>query len=415
MRSAGSFFELERYEPSLLRTSLPLDGGGAGAPPGKLLLSDALSCVKALREESDERVDLVYMDPPFATGSAREVTVTPGDGATGHLHLTAYEDPGDMGAYLERMSALLEELRELLSEAGSLVLHCDHRASPSLSMLLDEIFGPGDRRAGPPRPGFRNEVVWSYGLGGSSPRCYPKKHDTLLWYTKARRWHFEAPMTAATSARMRGLQKKLPDVWTDVPTLNNMAHERTGYPTQKPLRLLERVISAHSRPGDLVYDPFCGSGTTILAAERLGRAWIGSDSSELALHVTRKRLLAMPAPPPFSVLSHRTERRPAGGPRLVVSFEATRGGGLRAVLEGLELPPDDPLLPLSADDPLGSLRLVDAWAVDPCYDGVTVRPAWMASRDAAGALPSCSPELSGCGRVVVLAYDLLGRRLVVGV
>ena len=415
MKPPRRFREIERYDPSLLGTSAAPEEGGEGARPGLLLLSDARSCTDALRDVLESPVHLVYMDPPFATGSSRDVVVTLTGEDERSLRLTVYEDPGDMDAYLQRMGAVLTELRDLLDDEGSLLLHCDHRASPSLALLLDEVFGPGDRRSGPTRPGFRSEIVWSYGLGGSSPRCYPKKHDTLLWYSKGERWHFAPPMTPATSARMRGRHKKLPDVWTDIPSLNNMARERTGYPTQKPLALLERVISAHTRPGDLVYDPFCGSGTTVLAAERLGRAWIGSDASELALHTTKKRLLALPSPPAFSVLA--TESRAERGPRpkLAVSFETTSRGKLRAVLDGLTLPAGDPLAPLSSGDPIDDLHLLDAWAVDSRYDGRILRPGWIALRDGGGTLASRSPELSGRARLAVLGHDLLGRRLTVGV
>ncbi|MEO7094183.1 MAG: site-specific DNA-methyltransferase, partial [Polyangiales bacterium] len=172
-------------------------------------------------------------------------------------------------------------------------------------------FGPGDRdpRRSTPTPGFRSELIWTYGLGGSSSRVYPRKHDTILWYTKGARWTFEPPRIPARSMRMRGQSKKqldvmigpprldgddaearsLGDVW-DVAAINNMARERTGYPTQKPLVLLERLVAAHSRPGDLVLDPCCGSGTTLVAARTLGRRAIGIDASPEAIRVASARL-----------------------------------------------------------------------------------------------------------------------------
>ena len=166
------------------------------------------------------------------------------------------------------------------------------------------MFGAGDRDPGGGQ-GFRNEIIWTYGLGGSSSRFYPRKHDTIFWYTRGREWFFDPPKMAARSVRMRGQLKKQIDVFVgperldspvdsdvwDVAAINNMATERTGYPTQKPLALLERLVSAHSRPGELVLDPFCGSGTTLVAAKKLGRRALGMDASAEAVRIARQRLL----------------------------------------------------------------------------------------------------------------------------
>lgn len=227
------------------------------------------------------QVSLVYADPPFDTG--RSFRDTAGR--------EAYRDRTGPGQWLTELEQLLVVARELLTPEGSLVLHCDHRRAHHAAVLCDEVFGAGARGDDPRAPGFRNELVWCYGLGGSSPRYYPRKHDTLLWYTRGRAWHFEAPRMAARSRRMAGQTKKVPD-WWDLPSLNNMAAERTGYPTQKPLALLERLVGAHTRPGELVLDPCCGSGTTLVAAHRLGRRFVGIDCGELAIETTLMRLAA---------------------------------------------------------------------------------------------------------------------------
>ena len=150
-----------------------------------------------------------------------------------------------------------------------------------LKVAMDGVFG---------RANFRNEVIWRYGLGGSSPRLWSRKHDILLFYTKSGKWHFDKPTEPATSNMMAGESKGMRDVWVDIPTINNMAAERLGYPTQKPLALLERVVEASSREGDLVLDPFCGCGTTIHAAQNLRRRWIGIDICVNACKVIEKRL-----------------------------------------------------------------------------------------------------------------------------
>jgi DNA modification methylase len=235
--------------------------------------------LEVMRRLIDERglagkIALAYLDPPFGTGR----------------DFGAYDDRWADGrrGLVESLRPRLETIHALLTDDGSILVHLDHRVAHVVAVLLDDLFGPGDRdrRGG---AGFRNEIIWTYGLGGSSSRFYPRKHDTILWYTKGDRWTFDPPTMPARSQRMKGKQKKQIDVW-DVPAINNMARERTGYPTQKPLELLERFVAAHSRAGELVLDPYCGSGTTLVAAKALGRRALGIDASPEAVRVARGRL-----------------------------------------------------------------------------------------------------------------------------
>jgi len=271
--------------------------------PVEILEGDNLEVMRRLLDEPSVRgrVALAYLDPPFGTGR----------------NFGAYDDRWAEGrkGLVDMLRPRLEAIHALLADDGSILVHLDHRAAHVVAILLDELFGAGDRdpRGNVARAGFRNEIIWTYGLGGSSSRFYPRKHDTILWYTKGDRWTFDPPKIPARSARMKGMQKKaldvfvgppaleegddgfLPsDVW-DVAAINNMAKERTGYPTQKPRALLDRLVGAHSRPGDLVLDPFCGSGTTIVAARDLGRRAIGIDASAEAVRVARARLSSVVA------------------------------------------------------------------------------------------------------------------------
>lgn len=219
---------------------------------------------------ADASVDLVYADPPFNTGQTQS-------GRAG-----AYEDAwpttADWVDWLrERLAATLRKI----APTGSILLHLDWRTSHYARLLLDDLLGP-DR--------FVNHLVWSYGLGGSSPRRFARKHDDILWYClDPDRYWFEPPMVPATSRRMAGQLKKATDV-IDIPAINNMASERTGYPTQKPLALLELLIGACCPPGGLVADPCCGSGTTLVAAAGLGRRAVGGDRSAQAVDTARGRL-----------------------------------------------------------------------------------------------------------------------------
>ena len=188
----------------------------------------------------------------------------------------------DMGAFLCFLGVRLIEMRRILADDGSIYLHCDPTASHYLKQLMDAIFG---------KQNFQTEIVWSYGFGGSSQRRFSRKHDLLLFYTKTQDYVFNKPQVPATSQMMRGEMKGTTDIW-DIPTINNMAKERTGYPTQKPLALYERIISASSNSGDLVLDPFAGCATTPIAAERLGRQWVAMDIWQGAYGVVKQRLEA---------------------------------------------------------------------------------------------------------------------------
>ena len=241
-------------------------------------LSDGLfhgDCLELIRRLPDACVDLIYVDPPFASGRTQV-------GRRGK-----FEDRwGSREDFVRWLMERLAACRRLLRSTGSIYVHLDWHAVHHVKVAMDELYGDEN---------FLNEVIWAYGLGGSSPRYWPRKHDTLLWYAREAGAHyFEPARVPATSQRMRGRSKKAPDVW-QIPAINNMAKERVGYPTQKPLALLERIVQSSSPPDGVVADFFCGSGTTCVAAKRLGRAWMACDVSKEAIETTRMRLAAPPA------------------------------------------------------------------------------------------------------------------------
>ena len=188
-----------------------------------------------------------------------------------------------MLSYASYMAERLFMMHRILKETGSIYLHCDPYASHYLKLVMDAIFGENN---------FRNEIVWCYGLGGSSSKVFSRKHDIILFYTKSSNWYFDKPTMPSTSAMMAGKEKGMVDYWVDIPTINNMANERLGYPTQKPIALYERIIKASSNPGDLVLDPFAGCGTTIEAAKKNGRDVIGIDILPFALRLINRYRLA---------------------------------------------------------------------------------------------------------------------------
>jgi site-specific DNA-methyltransferase (adenine-specific) len=268
-------------------------GAAPGAEPNRLVLADALTTLGVLAGAS---VDLAYADPPFATGLVRRAA--DGDGV-----VRSYDDRlDDPVTYMAWLEPHLAELHRVLAPTGSLFLHLDHRMSAYARVALDGIFG---------RPAFRNEIVWRYGLGGRAPaNAFARKHDVLLFYARgpANTFHrLRGGLTPAMAAkyahsdehgryqRAHGRRyylkggKPFDSVW-DIPSIAPTASERTGYPTQKPLALLERVLLATTDAGALVVDPFAGSGTTAVAAQRLGRRFVAGDCSPEAIAVTCARL-----------------------------------------------------------------------------------------------------------------------------
>ncbi len=279
-------------------------------------------CLQWMQRWDEEGIDLVYLDPPFCTQtryfSSHDDALRPAfrdvwrwdEAARSRLqNLLTSKDAslrraveglhrilGDVAltSYLTYLAERLVEAQRLLRRTGSLYLHCDPGVSHYLKVLLDALFG---------QENFRNEIVWHYQTGGASKARFAKKHDILLFYSKTRDYRFDAssvPFARTEKALLRARHRrgariectnttKLPmDVWSDIAALNPMSKERVGYPTQKPLALLTRIVRASSRAGDVVLDPFCGCGTTLQAARDAGRRWIGIDASRVAIETMRE-------------------------------------------------------------------------------------------------------------------------------
>ena len=288
------------------------------APVRRIYTGDNLPILRSMNSES---ADLIYPDPPFNSGKQWANPIH----ARGRTAPAEFKDTWDLSdihidhefvmrrdcpeaidaidamaavngeswkAYLIYMGARLLEVRRLLKPTGSVYYHCDPVMSHGVKILLDAVFRKNN---------FQNEFVWYYGGGGASARRWGRKHDILLFYAKGKKWTFnadsvrvrhkwdEGQLRADGSARDYEKGKIADDVF-QLHAVMPWAKERTGYPTQKPLALLKRIIRASSNKGDLVLDPFCGCATTCLAAEHLGRSWIGVDLSEKAADLIVKRL-----------------------------------------------------------------------------------------------------------------------------
>ena len=253
----------------------------------------------------DASVDLIYIDPPFGTGSIRR---------GGHQRPDSqYRDvPGDPERYVPWLGPRLAHCRRVLAPHGSLFVHLDYRAVHYVKVELDRIFS---------RARFVNEIIWCYAVGGKSGRRFGRKHDSILWYGRTADYAFfpdavrvprrsgshmrvvrteDGELVQEKTDRKTGKVYRYPvangkvpeDWWTDIEILNRSDSERTGWPTQKPERLIERIVKGASAENSLVADWFCGSATTGVVAQRLGRRFIMVDSGEAAIECAAERLAA---------------------------------------------------------------------------------------------------------------------------
>ncbi len=286
----------------------------AAGGDGTFYLAKAEDALGSLLAQYENSVRLIYLDPPFRTGESFKMKIGKGKQAQ---TVVLYEDKLDEESYLAWLETILKGCHRLLDARGSIYLHLDYRMSHKARLLLDRIFGESN---------FMNEIIWAYRSGGRATRCYPRKHDTILFYRKSKKvlFNIKAVGTPRGPERRNHMKRFIDedgrigfsirsngktytyyedsliypsDVWSDIEHLQQKDRERTGFVTQKPEALLKRIISASSEPGDLVLDLFSGSGTTAAAATRLGRKFIAVDQSPVACALLRSRQLGITSEP----------------------------------------------------------------------------------------------------------------------
>ena len=272
-------------------------------PSSRLILGDNLSIMAALLPEFEGKVNLVYADPPFFTNRKFNARVGRGEDSRKPDEwelVEGYQDDwNSLDEYLDFLYQRLALMYRLLTPNGTLYLHLDWHADAYARLILDELFGADN---------LLNEIIWAY--HGPSPirSAFNRKHDTILSYVKGKEYTFNADAvrepynqntvntfkssSKAGFGKMPDLERgKVPEDWWYFPVVARLHNERTGYPTQKPNALLERIVLASSNPGDLVADFFCGSGTTPFIAAKHGRNFIACDENFRAIHTTRSRLI----------------------------------------------------------------------------------------------------------------------------
>jgi adenine-specific DNA-methyltransferase len=296
-------------------------GRQSGGWSNKLIWGDNKLVLAALRNgplrkeiENAGGLKLVYIDPPFDVGAdfSFEIEVG-GDSITKHPSLiedVAYRDTWGRGkdSYITMIYERLILIHSLLAPDGSVFVHCDYRVSALIRMVLDELFSENN---------IRNEIIWCFtGPGSPGMKQFNRKHNNIYWYSKSSSWIFNddnirVGHSEKTSSNFKGglvgsgfvaetyeLDKngKIPESWWEFAIAQRYPVDgikRTGYATEKPFPLIERIIRSASNEGDLIADFFCGSGTTLAVAEQLGRKWIGCDLGRFAIHTSRKRLIGV--------------------------------------------------------------------------------------------------------------------------
>ena len=366
-------------EPASLVTEAIIFPNGRGYPDlrtgNRLILGDNLCVMSALLPDYEGKINLIYADPPFFTNRRYPARIGRGEDSRKPAEwqmAEGYHDHWDgLDTYLDFLYQRLAIMYRLLTPNGTLYLHLDWHADSYARLLLDEIFGSDH---------FLNEIIWTY--HGPSPirRAFNRKHDTILAYVKNDKYIFnvdavrepynENTVKTFNASPKAGFGKvpdlergKVPEDWWYFPVIARLHTERTGYPTQKPVALLERILQASSNPGDMVADFFCGSGTTPFVASKNGRLFIACDETFRALHTTRSRLTDLRAS--FTLERDTTIpsfARPA--PRAVKPKKAEHSVLLKTNLD------------------------IDYWEVDPAWDGKVFHSAAQARRSVrSGEIP----------------------------
>lgn len=288
-----------QYYPAQLKESFgePKDGW-----MNKIFWGDNLQVMSHLLKEFRGKIDLIYIDPPFASGAdyKKKIEVKKEKAFTDSnmFEEKQYGDIWTNDSYLQFMYERLVLMKELLSDTGSIYVHCDYRVCAYLRLILDEIFG---------KDCFLNEIIWHYKTGGSTNKYFNRKHDTIFFYAKTQQYYYNNIKEKAVVDKSKGYNPNTEqfidedgntcvwvnprDVW-DVQHINmHDQTERVGYPTQKPEKLLEKIILSSCPEDGIVFDCFMGSGTTQAVAMKLGRKFIGADINIGSIQTTTKRLI----------------------------------------------------------------------------------------------------------------------------
>ena len=389
-----------------------------------LARGDNLDLIKYLMEEQDMsgKLQLVYMDPPFYSNASYDAVIklkSPHVEDEPTIKPMAYDDHWKTGMedYLKMLCVRFFLIKDLLSDEGCFWVHLDWHVVHYVKILMDEIFGEDN---------FVNEIIWNYKSGGTGKRNFSRKHDTLLFYSKSKKYYFNPLQEKSYNRgfkpyRFKGVQEyedelgwytmvNMKDVW-QIDMVGRTSAERTGYATQKPEQLLSRIIESCTREGDLCADFFSGSGTLAATAEKLGRRWIACDIGGIATAKCLKRLTKKDSR--FTVISQKPDSQ-KDELEVSVSVNETL---MTVKLIGYNMDPKK--IPVQGEEceiikrfrRKDSLQLLEYWSVDFNYDGQTHQPQAAFSKDDHFIEKTCSWPGSETGKISIRASDVFGNSM----
>lgn len=432
-----SILEESRREYQEIKNSIP--GGRSFCPVERinhteeesaslLARGDNLEFIQYLirEKELEGKIQLIYMDPPFYSKASYDAVIklkSPLVDDSPAIKPTAYDDLWKTGMeeYLRMLCVRFFFIRDLLAEEGCFWVHLDWHVVHYVKILLDEIFGE-DR--------FVNEIIWNYKSGGTGKRNFSRKHDTLLFYGKSKKYYFQPLQEKSYNRgykpyRFKGVKEykdelgwytmvNMKDVW-QVDMVGRTSAERTGYATQKPEQLLSRIVESCSRPGDLCADFFGGSGTLAATAEKLGRQWISCDVGGIATASSLKRMSVKKST--FTLLETEADEQ---SEELKVSLETepiefTDKKLVTVTLKGYDL--DLRHIPLEGKDrevikkfrKKDPLQLLEYWSVDFQYDGKIHNPQFSFPKEKDRIEKVCRQIGYNINKISIRAVDVFGN------
>ena len=377
------------------------------------------------------KINLIYIDPPFFSKAAYDAVInlkSPDGKEKCSAKYFAYDDiwQGDMAEYLKMLCSRLFLMKELLTEDGTIWVHLDWHVVHYVKVFMDEIFGEDN---------FINEIIWHYKSGGSGKRHFSRKHDTILVYSKSKKYYFSPDKEKSYNRgfkpyRFKGVKEykdelgwytmvTMKDVW-NVDMVGRTSSERTGYATQKPEALIERIISGATKEGDICADFFCGSGTLAATADRMGRKWISCDGSPLAVSASLKRVQGDNVP--IRVFENTDNEKIRRLGHAVIETKRCEVAGsdkelIKIILKDYSIDKIPEKVDKKGRESLKSmyesypLQFIEYWSVDFCYDGKIFRPEQIFSKEKGILKTTCEKLLpvGYTGNTCVKTVDIFGN------
>ncbi|MEG0924601.1 MAG: site-specific DNA-methyltransferase [Anaerovoracaceae bacterium] len=399
--------------------------GDLTEPINVLCHGDNCGFMKTLIEKENYggKINMIYIDPPFFSKADYDAVLTLNKDKVKHL---AYKDSWETGIadYLKMLGVRFMLMKDLLSEDGTIWVHLDWHVVHYVKVLLDEIFGEKN---------FVNEIIWNYKSGGTSKKHFARKHDTILVYSKSGKYYFAPQKEKSYNRgfkpyRFKGVKEyrddigwytmvNMKDVW-QLDMVGRTSAERTGYATQKPEALLQRIIMSATKEGDICADFFCGSGTLAATSEKMGRKWICCDFGRLAVESTLKRLDSMGSSFRVYEMEPILESKKTGSIDISLSVEEVTMSSMKHITIEIgnykpgklkDMVDEKTMAVVKNIVKLNSMELIEYWSVDYNFDGKVHRPEAIFIKSKETVKTSCEKLVNDYNIISVKIVDVFGN------